>query len=56
MLITRDENEVWDVLNECTKQIDEGGSRFAGMSYEEGVLSAIRWLIGDTDEHPYPER
>lgn len=30
----------------------EGGSKYPGMSYEEGVLAAFDWLLGDTDEKP----
>ena len=48
------ENEVNDVLNRCADQTDEGGSRWPGMSYEQGVEAAIRWMQGD-GENPMDE-
>lgn len=41
-------------------QIDEaraqvGTPRFPGMSYEEGVVAALEWVLGHRDEIPYPE-
>ncbi len=43
------------VLNAAHSQRNEGGSRFPGMSYEDGLIAAIEWLRGDTDDYPYPE-
>ncbi len=31
------------------------GSKFPGMSYEQGVDAALRWALGDTDERPMDE-
>ena len=45
------QDEVDEVLNQCMDQADEGGSRFPGMTYEQGVEAAIRWMQG-TDENP----
>ena len=39
---------------EAREQVDQGGSRFPGQSYEEGVLAAIEWALGHTDDIPYP--
>jgi len=41
------QNQIDDVLNQCAEQIDEGGSKYPGMSFEQGVLDAINWLSGD---------
>lgn len=41
------EDEIDDVLNRCADQTDEGGSRWPGMSYEQGVEAAIRWMQDD---------
>lgn len=51
----RTKDEIDDVLSDVLVQIGEGGSRFPGMTYEEGVQAALQWVIGDTEEHPYPE-
>lgn len=40
---------------EASKQALEGSSRFPGMSYEQGVLAAIEWALGHTNDIPYPE-
>lgn len=45
------EDEIETVLEECMLQQGQGGSRFPGMSYEQGVEAAIRWVRG-TDHHP----
>lgn len=50
------QEEIDKVLNAVANQIDEGGSRFPGMTYEEGVREAIYWILGNTEENPYPER
>lgn len=42
-----DEDAVNEVLNQCEEQEDEGRSRWPGMSYEQGVAAAIRWMQGD---------
>ena len=34
------------------KGIDEG-SQYAGMSYEEGIMEALRWVLGDTDNDEF---
>jgi hypothetical protein len=37
------------------EQIDQGGSRFPGMTYEQGVQAALDWLFGNVEDHPYEE-
>lgn len=49
------DKQIDDVLNDVHEQIDEGGSRFRGMSYEEGVAAALHWVTGESDEHPYED-
>ena len=41
------EQQIDDVLNQCSDQLDEGGSKYHGLSFEEGVRDAIQWLRGD---------
>ena len=50
-----DQMQIDSVLNELIEQIDEGGSRFPGQSYEEGVKAGIEWAAGMSDEEPYPD-
>ena len=53
--VKRDEKEINELLNDVMDADNEGERRFPGMSYEAGVSAAIEWLLGWTDEHPYPE-
>ncbi len=43
------QSEIDDVLNKCNEQEEEGGSQWPGMSYEQGVAAAIRWLTEGQD-------
>ena len=55
MDLVRTEDEINDLLNEVEGKINEGGSRFVGMTYEQGIRETLMWAIGDSDDHPYPE-
>jgi len=50
--IKKTDEEINDLLNACSDQTDKGGSKFPGMSYEEGLQAAIEWLTSVSDEHP----
>lgn len=47
-----DDDQINEVLNECADSADSGRSKFPGMSYEQGVEAAIRWMQGDYDTNP----
>jgi hypothetical protein len=49
--VKRTQKEIDDVLNKAADGIDKG-SRWGGMSYEQGVDAALRWITGETDENP----
>lgn len=51
----REDNEINDIVNACMEQNEKGGSRFPGMTYEQGVAAALDWMTGDTDDNPYPD-
>lgn len=53
--IARTEDEVDDVMNTCSEAIDSGDSNFEGMTYEQGVQAALDWVLGRTEDHPFPE-
>lgn len=53
--IARDSVEIDEQLNDALDVIDTGRSRFPGMSYEQGVEAALRWVTGDSDDEPMPE-
>lgn len=35
-------------------QMADGGSEYPGMSYEEGVDEALRWVLGENDNDEWP--
>lgn len=48
------EDEVARVENWAVASLDEG-TRFPGMSYEQGIIDTLAWLRGDTDIAPDEE-
>jgi hypothetical protein len=46
---TDEQKLIDDVMNECLEYENDGGSKFPGMSYEQGVLAAVRWLTEDNE-------
>lgn len=44
----RSENEIADLENAAFEHLDQG-SKFPGMSYEQGILATLEWLGGQTD-------
>jgi len=49
------QKEIGDLLNDAEDQIEEGGSKFPGMSYEEGLMEGIMWVLGMIEDNPYSE-
>ncbi len=41
-----EKKEIDDVLNQAVEAMD-AGTKWPGMSYEDGVEAAIRWMLGD---------
>lgn len=54
MDVIRTEKEITRVEDWAIEGIEDG-SRYPGMSYEQGVLDALQWLRGDTDNAPDEE-
>jgi len=50
----RSEKEV-DELREWADEGVQNGTRYRGMSYEDGVSETLRWLAGETDDNPNGE-
>lgn len=50
--IIRDESEIDEIINETHIIENEEGSRYPGMSYEQGLRDMYEWLIGDSDDNP----
>ena len=50
--VTRTEEEVNEVIDKTAAQDNEGGSRWPGMTYEQGVRNALDWILGNNDDNP----
>lgn len=47
----RTDDEIQDVIAKAM-EAEEGGSKWPGMTYEQGVSEALRWAIGESDDNP----
>lgn len=52
MGIARSRSEIDEQMNETVDAVDSGQSSFPGMSYEQGVDAALRWVTGDSNDAP----
>jgi hypothetical protein len=55
MDIVRTPSEIDTVLNAVMKQVDKGGSKFFGMTYEQGIDDMWRWLTDPDAELIYED-
>jgi len=53
--IKRSDEEIDAAVN-WAFDAEESGSRYPGMSYENGVQAALDWVVGNTDDRPDPEK
>ncbi len=51
-VIKRTEEEIDEEINNASDQIEQGGTKWFGMTYEQGVDAALRWVLGHTDDKP----
>lgn len=52
MNIERTDQEIYDLLDECSEAENNGNSQYPGMSYEQGIKAGIEWVTGNVNEHP----
>jgi hypothetical protein len=52
MKLARTDSEIDDQLNKTAEAVDDGSTKWPGMSYEQGVENAIRWITGQSDDVP----
>jgi hypothetical protein len=50
-MIERSQSEIDDVRGVATDAMD-AGSKYPGMSYEEGIIAALDWATGESDDNP----
>lgn len=51
-IVKRSDKEIDRVMNAATEQEDKGETKWAGMSYEQGVNAALSWILGENDDDP----
>jgi len=51
----QDDDAVWDQINAAQEHVDEGKVAWPGMSYEQGVANALRWVLGEDEFAPMEE-
>lgn len=50
--IVRKQAEIDELLDDCAEAEADGKTKFSGMTYEQGITEAIRWLTEKDAEHP----
>lgn len=51
-LIGPDDKEVDKTLNKAEEAVKQGKSQWPGMTFEQGVSHAIRWMLALEDTNP----
>lgn len=49
------DDEIEDQIGEADASLETGGSRWPGMTYEQGVSAALRWATGEEEIPPMEE-
>lgn len=51
-MIVRTEEEIDEVLDDIASIRDQVGTKFSGMSYEEGLEAMYNWLTDESEVNP----
>lgn len=52
--LARGDDEINKVLDNANEGMEKG-SKYPGMSYEEGVEAVCMWLFGINNDHPFDD-
>lgn len=55
MFIARNAEDLNGQVNTAYESIDVIGSKYPTMSYEQGVVATLDWVLGNTDIAPMAE-
>lgn len=47
----REDAEINRVLDKAMQAVEEG-TNYPAMSYEQGIMDAIQWIVGEVDDDP----
>ena len=50
--IIRTEQQINEQLDKASQIINNDGTHYPGMSYEQGIQAMYDWLVGDTEDTP----
>ena len=53
--IIRTQKQIDKLLEKCLDAEERGESKFFGMTFEQGIRYAIRWLMDKNAPHPLEE-
>lgn len=51
-MIRRSHDEIEAMCKEMREHMTRNSTEFSKLSYEQGVIAAVRWLYFDTAQHP----
>lgn len=52
MALDRSDDEIEEQISRASDSVARGSTRWPGMTYEQGVDAALRWVLGENDEAP----
>lgn len=47
----KSKSEIENLIADANEQMDEG-SKYPGMTYEQGIEAACMWILGQQKDHP----
>ncbi len=53
--IVKSDEEINDLIQRCMDAESAGTTKYFGLTYEQGVKSALDWVTGNDDIHPLDE-
>lgn len=53
--LVRKTDEIDELIDDCTRSESEGRSKYPGMTFEQGIRTAILWLTEEAESHPLKE-
>jgi hypothetical protein len=48
----REQKDIDDQINRAMDSVETGSSNWPHMTYEDGVVAALRWVVNESDEPP----
>ncbi len=52
--VVKSDREIYGLI-ERSREARKNGSKFPDLSYEDGLLAALDWVLGETNDEPMEE-